>query len=135
MQEDIIKLKLSDAFAQKDDSGEFEWTATMVNINLDYNEKLFEKCDILKQYSIFIGYVASYNEHMNSLEKAIDASIERCIAENVLTDILVTQKQEVKNVVLTEFDQEKYDEMRREEGREEGMEMGILLNCTLNCTL
>ena len=69
---------------------------------------------------------------MNSLEKAIDASIERCIAENVLTDILVMQKQEVKNVVLTEFDQEKYDEMRREEGREEGMEMGILLNlCNL----
>ena len=132
IQNDVVKLKLSDAFVQRDESGEFEWTATMVNINLKYNEELFEKCDILKQYSIFIGYVAEYNENMNTLEKAIDAAIERCIQENVLKDILMTQKQEVKNVVLTEFDQEKYDEMRREEGREEGIETGILLNlCTL----
>ena len=32
-QPDVVKLKLSDAFQIPDDSGEFEWTATMININ------------------------------------------------------------------------------------------------------
>ena len=32
--DDRITLKLSDSFKQKDESGNFEWTATMININM-----------------------------------------------------------------------------------------------------
>ena len=38
----VTKLKLSDAFMVKDEeaAGDFEWTATMININRGYNESL-----------------------------------------------------------------------------------------------
>lgn len=52
----------------------------------------------------------------NALTYAINCAVDECIEENVLKDILITQRMEGRNVVLTEFDQEKYDEMIREEG-------------------
>lgn len=119
MDEDSVKLRLSDCFEVLDKSGDFEWTATMININAGHNHDLLEKCDILKQYTIFIEKVKEYNKS-NDLADAINQAMEVCIAEGVLADVLSKQKREGQNVVLTEFDQEKYDEMIKEIGREEG---------------
>lgn len=123
MDEDSVKLRLSDCFEVLDKSGDFEWTAAMVNINAGHNHDLLEKCDILKQYTIFIEKVKEYNKS-NDLADAINQAMEVCIAEGVLADVLSKQKREGQNVVLTEFDQEKYDEMIKEIGREEGREEG-----------
>ena len=43
-------------------------------------------------------------------------AMDRCIEEGVLKDILLRQKKEGNNVFLTEFDQEKYDEIIRHDG-------------------
>ena len=43
----IEKLRLSDAFMQEDANHEFEWTATMINLNQGKNEALLEKCKVL----------------------------------------------------------------------------------------
>lgn len=56
-QPDVVKLKLSDAFQIPDDSGEFEWTATMLNINYEHNQKLLEQCQPLYEYAHFIKLV------------------------------------------------------------------------------
>ena len=125
MDEDSVKLRLSDCFEVLDKSGDFEWTAAMVNINAGHNHDLLEKCDILKQYTIFIEKVKEYNKS-NDLADAINQAMEVCIAEGVLADVLSKQKREGQNVVLTEFDQEKYDEMIKEIGREEGRQEGQL---------
>ena len=123
MDEDSVKLRLSDCFEVLDKSGDFEWTAAMININAGHNHDLLEKCDILKQYTIFIEKVKEYNKS-NDLADAINQAMEVCIAEGVLADVLSKQKREGQNVVLTEFDQEKYDEMIKEIGREEGRQEG-----------
>ena len=54
---DVVKLKLSDAFQVPDDSGEFEWTATMLNINYGHNRELLEQCQPLYEYAHFIKLV------------------------------------------------------------------------------
>ena len=64
---DVEKLRLSDAFFEKDETGEFEWTATMVNINIGHNKELFKRCKVLEQYSIFVDRVRMYNDSMNDL--------------------------------------------------------------------
>ena len=114
---DVEKLRLSDAFYAEDKSGEFEWTATMININLGHNKELFQKCNILEQYSIFIHKVRAYNDIINDFDRAVEKAADECIKEGVLKEILLKQKKEGFDLVLTEFDEEKYEAMIREEGQ------------------
>ena len=120
LKSNVEKLKLSDAFFEKDDTGEFEWTATMININQENNSELLQKCQVLEHYSIFIQRVKAYNNSIKDLDKAINKAVDECIQDGILKDILETQKREGFDLVLTEFDEEKYEAMIREEGREEG---------------
>ena len=46
----FMKLKLSDAFIHEDTSGDFEWTANMVNINHGMNDELLNNCRPLQEY-------------------------------------------------------------------------------------
>ena len=125
MDGDMQKLKLSDSFEEADESGEFEWTATMLNINIGHNRDILEKCRILEEYSIFIQRVREYNRNSKDLTTAINKAVDECIKDNILKNILESQKMEGINVVLTEFDEEKFENMLREEGREEGRREGL----------
>ena len=116
---DIVKLKLSDAFIVPDSSGEFEWTATMININEGHNNSLGKKCKPLYDY---ISYIARIRKNMkNGMEKhqAISDAIEWAIQNDLLGGFFAEQKAEVEDVSLTEFDQELFDRNRRREGAEE----------------
>ena len=124
MDGDIQKLKLSNSFEETDESGEFEWTATMLNINVGHNRAILEKCRILEEYSIFIQRVREYNRNIKDLTAAINKAVDECIKDNILKNILESQKKEGINVVLTEFDEEKFENMLREEGRQEGRREG-----------
>ena len=53
---------------------------------------------------------------MKDVDKAINRAVDECIEEGILKDILETQKKEGFDLVLTEFDEEKYEAMIREEG-------------------
>ncbi len=144
---DVLKLRLSDAFerhADKNENGkpraagksgmseksdpagktetpEFEWTATMLNINLGHNQNLHKKCKSMYDYSTYVDNVKSNMKTMNR-EEAISRALDSAISENLLDGFFKTQKMEVLNMSLTEFDQEEYDRNRREEGRIEGAE-------------
>ncbi|MBQ9989724.1 MAG: hypothetical protein IJP31_02090 [Lachnospiraceae bacterium] len=54
---DVVKLRLSDAFEKEDESGEFQWTATLYNINRGHNRTLLDSCMALKHYSIYVDKV------------------------------------------------------------------------------
>ena len=107
-QPDVMKLKLSDAFQIPDDSGEFEWTATMININYGHNQKLLEKCQPLHEYAHFIKLVREYSQTMN-LKEAIDLAVEQVKEWECIGDFLYRWKSEVSVMLLTEFDQKSYD--------------------------
>ena len=82
---------------------------------------------VSEEYSIFIQRVRMYNEDMKDLPRAVNMAVDACIRDNILKDILETQKKEVMDVVLTEFDEEKFEAMIREEEREEGRKEGRIL--------
>ena len=87
-----MKLKLSDAFEEPDDSGEFEWTATMININAGHSKEIMETCRVLEEYFIFIQRVREYNKSTKSLTEAVNRSVDDCIQDDVLRDIIEKQK-------------------------------------------
>ena len=77
-----------------------------------------EKCRMLKDYSLFIDKVREYKETKSSLKEAIDEASVYCIKHDIMKDYLIKHRNEVRDVLLTEFNAKKQREMdRREEGR------------------
>ena len=117
------KLKLSDAFINPRSDGEFEFTATVYNINPGRNDKLLDDCKPLKGYSIFIDRVRTNSQDM-PYEDAVDEAVKWCIENGILVDVLEEERSAVMLEMLTEFDEKTYEEGLREEGREEGRKEG-----------
>lgn len=115
----VVKLKLSDAFMQKETSGEFEWTATMINLNKGKNPELLSGCKALSEYMTLIEKIRHYQNSNLTLEQAVSKAIDECISEGILTDFLRKHRAEVLSVCITEFNEETYTKGIYEEGREQ----------------
>lgn len=124
MPEEMKELYLSDAFDRLVEKGKFEWTATMLNINHGKNKELMTKCEVLKDYTIFVDKVRSYYRDM-PLTEAVDRAVDECVNDGALGRFLDKHRKEVRNMVLTEFDEEKYLKMMREEEWAEGHATGL----------
>ncbi len=118
-QPDIVKYKLSDAFEIQDDSGEFEWTATVININPGHNETLSKNCKSLYHYCSFVNRVKASIKSGMTHQDAINEAVKYAIKENFLEGFFKEHRMNID--LLTEFDQEDYDRNRREEGYEMGV--------------
>ena len=119
------KLYLSTAFKDFKDKGDFEWTATIKNINLDYNKTLQKKCKPLYDYVRYVDRIKTNQDERNmSLVDAVDEAVDWAIKEDFLEGYFREAKAEVRAVCLTEFDQELYDRNRRREGEKAGFEKG-----------
>ena len=123
MAEERRTLRLSDAFETDTGAGEYEWTATMININSGKNQSIMDSCHVLYEYVVFVAKIKRYRDSME-LKEAIDLTVRECIKENILRDFLEQHRREVCDMCLTEFDEKKYEDVLREEGREEGLAEG-----------
>lgn len=119
----VEKLRLSDAFIHEDESGDFEWTATVINLNHPDISPELRACKVLADYISFVRKVQVYKQTV-SLIDAINKAIEECIQEGILKDILLQHKAEVIMIALTTFNQELHEKILREDAREEGREEG-----------
>ena len=123
-----ITLKLSDAFEDNDKPEGYEWTEKMININVGKNKELLLKCKILGEYSSFVECVRKYSKINKDFTIAIDNAVNECIEKGILKDFLTKYSAEVKNMLLTEFDEEKdwaiiakgFEEIGYEKGIEKG---------------
>lgn len=129
--DDIVKLKLSDMFETPDTSGEYEWTATMININHGHSESIMSCCKLLNGYAILMGKIRFYfDENRNrmpykeALDLAIERSVEECIKEDILKDFLEKYRKEVLEMSIFEFSEEDYQKLYKDAGRKEGREEG-----------
>lgn len=120
----VTKLKLSDSFIHKTDNNDFEWTATVYNLNRGKNDELLMKCRPLYEYMELINRIRDNQKDGMDVKSAVDTAVDSCIADNIMKDFLIKHKAEVMNVCLTEFDEIVYTEGIREEGRAEGREEG-----------
>ena len=127
-------LHLSDAFRPFGVSEGFEWTATVIDINYGANADIMENCKVLSEYAQFIAKIReecgrlekAKSNNQDILRQAIDAATEYCIQNDILKDFLEKNRKEVMDVCLTEFNQERYNQIVREEGREEGEVIGYI---------
>ncbi len=121
---DKTELKLSDAFEIKDDSGAFEWTATMININKNHNSRLQKNCKPLYNYVQYVSRIAENKKTGMSAKEAVTEALDWAISENLLDGFFKQQKEEVLGMSLTEFDEEIAIRGWREDGIEEGKILG-----------
>ena len=128
---DVTKLRLSEAFEIPAENGDFEWTATMLNINAGRNKTLLQKCKPLYHYSCYVDRVKTNVRSGMTKENAVSEAVNFAIQNDFLDGYFKIQKAEVLNMSLTEFDQEAYVRHRFNEGKEagiaEGKEIGIAI--------
>lgn len=75
-------------------------------------------------YSLFIARIRQNTDGGMPTEQAIDEAISYCIEHDILRDILLKNRSEVRHMLLTEFDEKKFAKSMWEEGRESGFEEG-----------
>lgn len=109
-------LKLSDSFTTPKEG--YEWTAHMLNINAGHNKELLDRCPTLNGYALLIKYTREYQAKNTDLKTAVEQAINRCIQEDLLKNYLLKKKAEVSLMLLTEFNQEAFARVIREEGED-----------------
>lgn len=114
-----------------------ECQAIVLNINYGKNKELMEKCRPLLDYSRFISYIRENIEKGHSPQTAVNLAVDRCLQEDVLTDVLREHRKEVVTMFLDEYDDEIFTkrmykaiaeeakESGMNEGREEGFKTGL----------
>lgn len=112
-----LELKLSDAY---EGEGDIEVKVTMLNINYGKNRELMEKCKPLYEYSWLVDAVRKNQKIKNDLDSAVDGALDSMPDDFVIKPFLIGHRAEVKNMLLTEYNEEKVMEKERKEGRQEG---------------
>ncbi len=114
-------LKLSDAFMREDKSGNFEWTADVINMNPKCISPLQKKCKPLYDYIRYVYRIKESRKSGMGKEEAVDEAVKWAIKENLLDGFFRKQKAEVTGMSLTEFDEEEFKRVCREDGYEDGI--------------
>ena len=106
MEEERTVLRLSDSFIHAKEKACMELEAEVLNINYGNNKELMEGCRPLMEYAYFVQKVKAYSkEHQR--DKAIELAVNDCIKEEILKEILIKNRAEVVDMLLTEYDEEK----------------------------
>jgi predicted transposase/invertase (TIGR01784 family) len=144
-------LRLSDAFVKKSDnynsnqvtasdtssncnSSKFqpamEITSHMININIGNNAELMEKCRLLHDYAAFIGLIRDYISQENDINTAVTLAINQAISHNILKEVLSVHIAEVRDMILTEYNEEQHIKNEKnisyDDGFNDGVECGIV---------
>ena len=111
-------LKLSDAYGG---DGDIEVKVTMLNINYGMNQQVMDACEPLKEYAWIVDAVRKHQAEKLALDAAVDAALDEMPDAFVLKAFLLEHRAEVKNMFLTEYNEEKVMEKERQEGKAEGI--------------
>ena len=125
---DNYTMKLSDSFINPATSPDLEVVAHIININYGHNVKLYDKCQKLKEYSIFIdkAHKALYKQPKNTHSKILSKVIDECIADGILTDILTYERSRIMESFLSHFDADEFVDFIKHESFEDGYDSGII---------
>ncbi|MBO6207783.1 MAG: hypothetical protein J6O73_12700 [Lachnospiraceae bacterium] len=120
---DELELKLSDAFPEKyREKADVELKVRMLNINAGHNKELLEKCRPLYEYSWLVAKIREYNKTME-IEDAVDQVLKDMPDSFGIKPYLISNREEVRMSILTEYDEAKTMACFKEEGREEGEDL------------
>ncbi len=119
-------LQLQDAFPAWNNQkpAALQCQAVVLNINLGYNSIILEKCKNLREYAQFIACVRTFLDKGLDIQNAIDDAVDECIANGILEELLRANREEVRSMLLTEYDEEFHIKCEREIALEEGQKIG-----------
>ena len=117
-------LRLSDSFIMPCSEGEYEWTATVYNINDGHNKDLMNKCKILQEYATMVAKIREFQQKGLDLDLSIEKAIEYCVSHDVLKDFLLEHKSEVADMLRMEYDEARTMNHLKEDYYEEGVKDG-----------
>ena len=101
------ELRLSDSFLTQDSKRPcLECIAQVLNINLGHNQNLMDSCRKLYEYAFLIEQIRLGLAKGLKLEAAVDAAVDICVKEKILSDFLIRHRTEVKEMILSEYDEE-----------------------------
>ncbi len=118
------EMRLSDAYANKEEHPSLELIVVQININPGYNDELLKNCPSLYGYMQFVEKIRE-NQKTMPLTEAVTQAVNDCIKENILADFLKRNKAEVVSMSLFEYDEKKHERTMMEIGREEGHAAGL----------
>lgn len=121
---DEYEMRLSSAFSNQEVEPAVEVVVRIVNINAGHNEYLIRGCELLSQYTQFVEVTGEYAGKYGTLEEAMNAAIDYCIAHGILEDILRKNRSQVLGSLLEDFDEKKYERTIRQESYDEGYDSG-----------
>lgn len=121
--ERMKELRLSDAYAVKNEKFPLEIVVPVLNINTEENLPALKKCNILDEYSHFIEVVYDFmfRDETEPFKKAIQFCIEHHILEPYLTEAAV----EVENFLIAEYSYDEDVAMQKQESYEQGLSKGL----------
>lgn len=114
------KLRLSEAFEIENKSGDFEWTAEVININPNKNESLVKRCKPMYDYVRLVGRISANKKSGMKIEQAVSEAVGWAIEENFLEGFVREQKEEIIGMYLTEYNEERAIRNWRQDGIIEG---------------
>ena len=97
-----------------------ELKVNVININTETAHELLSKCDILREYSIFVETIRKYKKEKDAIKRAI----YECIEKGILSEYLKRKGSEVRNMLMAEYSYEKDIQIKQEEARLEGEKRG-----------
>lgn len=114
--------RLSDAYLAQPGENTLELKVRVININAEQDSPVLRRSETLAGYSSFVQAVREHQEAGLSLNEAIQKSIHQCIDQGILREFLEKNGSEVRNMVLTEWDENEARRIAAEEAREEARE-------------
>lgn len=122
--------RISDAFykdfhldTNNNNNVSLEVVVKVININTDSGNEILQKCQILKEYSMFVDTVRRFKEenYLDYMKRAI----EYCIRHDILAEYLSRKGSEVMNFLCAEYDYEMDIQVHEEEAYEDGFADGL----------
>jgi hypothetical protein len=113
-------LHLSDAYIARDSKVQLELSVPVYNMSEGYNAEILSHSKALSDYSAFVTIVGGYEAGGLSRVEAIEKAVYECTENGIMKTYLEVRGAEVRNMLITEWDNDEAVEVAREEGMEIG---------------
>jgi len=118
------KMRLSDSFLSNDETGDFQWTATIINLHPNHNTALNKGCIPLYHYVRYASMIAANKKAGLENKEAIEKAVDQAIKENLLEGFFKIHRAEVIGMCLEEVSEEEQRRIWHEDGFTEGINKG-----------
>lgn len=124
--EEEKEIKLSDMYEIPVDNPQLELKVRVININREAD--ILSKCETLRGYMTFVNKTRCKTQvERKDVKQAVLEAIDECMEENILVDFFEKHREEVVEVSIYDYDEEKVRKTLADEAREEGEQLKVVL--------